>query len=95
MGAPALAQLGECERALDWISRALTVGPDDPHTQYNVACAYAMLGEVEPALEMIERWALKANAATKKWLADETEFDSLGSHPRFQALVEPLGECSA
>lgn len=87
MGAPGLAQLGEREQALDWISRALTVSPDDAHTQYNVACAYAMLGMADPALDLIERWAAQSNAETRKWLVDEAEFASLRGHSRFEALL--------
>ena len=45
LGAGALARLGETERALEWVSRALTIAPDDPLTQFNAACTYSVLGE--------------------------------------------------
>jgi adenylate cyclase len=45
LGATALARLGETARAKDWVSLALSLEPDDLMTQYNAACAYALMGE--------------------------------------------------
>ena len=45
LGAPALAALGEREKAIAWITRALEIDPDDNITRYNAACTYALLGE--------------------------------------------------
>ncbi len=35
--------------------RALATNPDDIFTQYNVACVYSLLGDIEPALDLLER----------------------------------------
>jgi adenylate cyclase len=90
IGAGALARLGERTRALDWCSRALAIAPDDPLTLYNVACGYALLGELDLTINVLERWRPRSNAKTKDWVRRETDFDLLQGTPRFQAFLESL-----
>src|SRR5436853_864039 len=45
LGIAALLKLGENDRAREWMSRALAIDPDDPMTQYNLACGYTRAGE--------------------------------------------------
>ncbi|PYK81645.1 MAG: adenylate/guanylate cyclase domain-containing protein, partial [Verrucomicrobia bacterium] len=47
LGANALATLGEKDRAREWAARALAIDPDDVLIQYNVACVYSLLGDLE------------------------------------------------
>ena len=91
IGAGALVRLGERTRALEWCARALTIAPDDPLTLYNVACSYALLGELDLTLDVLERWRPRANAKTKSWVRGDTDFDSLRSNPRFQEFLDNLG----
>ena len=72
------------------MSRALTIAPDDPLTQFNAACDYSLLGEIEPALALLERWAVKAPATSGYALVD-SDFKNIYDHPRFQALLTKLG----
>jgi hypothetical protein len=44
----------------------LAIAPEDPLTLYNVACDYALLGELDLALEVLERWRPRANATGAK-----------------------------
>jgi adenylate cyclase len=90
LGAGALIELGECDRAKEWLSRAMSIDPDDILTQYNVACAYAQLGELEPAFDMLERFLPHANHETKSWIKHDSDFDPLRSHPRYQRVLELL-----
>ena len=91
IGAGALARLGERTRALEWCARALTIAPDDPLTLYNVACGYALLGEMDLTLDVLERWRPRANVQTKSWMRGDSDFDSLRDHPRFQKFLDKLG----
>ena len=77
IGAGALVRLGERTRALEWCARALAIAPDDPLTLYNVACSYALMGELDLALGVLERWRPRANAKTKTWIRGDTDFDPL------------------
>ena len=62
--------------------RALALAPDDHVTQYNVACVYALLGEVERALDLLERTMPGASAHRWAWMARDADFDPLRGHPR-------------
>ncbi len=90
LGAGALAKLGELERALEWTARALTIDPDGALTQYNAACNYVLLLEVDKALILLERWIAEAHMATKKWLLTDSDFDGIRDHPRFKALITQI-----
>jgi adenylate cyclase len=87
LGAGALAKLGETARARDWASLALSLDPDDLKTQYNAACAYALLGDAETALELLERCVPRVRGRLRTRIQHDSDLDSLRSHPRFQALL--------
>ena len=55
LGAIALAHFGERDRAREWADRALAIDPDDLIAQYNVACVYAQLGDLEEAMDLLEK----------------------------------------
>ena len=87
LGAGALARLGERDRALEWMTRALTIAPDDPLTNYNVACDYVLLGDTEKALDLLERWVARAKPGALGWLQHDTDLDPIRDHPRFKPLL--------
>lgn len=92
LGSAILAALGQRAQAMGWAERAMTIDPDDPHTQFNVACTYALLDEPDLAVDMLERWASRANKATLQWLRFDTDFSTLHDHPRFQRLLDMTGQ---
>ncbi len=91
LGAAALLAIGETDRSKEWLSRALAIDPDDILTQYNVACVYSLLGEIEPAFNLLERLLPHANHETKAWIKHDSDFDALRSHPRYQKVLELIG----
>jgi adenylate cyclase len=90
LGAGALARLGETARARDWASLALSLDPDDLLTQYNTACAYALIGEDEAAIDLLERSVPRIRGALRTRIRHDSDLDSLRSHPRFQVLVQKM-----
>lgn len=88
LGAIALAGLGESERAREWAASALAIDPDDVLTQYNVACVYSLLGEAQPALDLLDRLLPQANHETKAWLQHDSDLAPLHGHPRWQKILE-------
>ena len=82
-----LAVLGETERAREWLSFALAIEPDDFLTVYNVACGHALLGDLDSALELLERALPSAREDTKAWLRHDRDLDPLREHPRFVELL--------
>ncbi len=86
LGAGAYVLLGERELGLERVTRALELYPDDFTTLYNVACAYARAGEPERALDALER-AVAPGRGFRKWIENDSDFDSLRADPRFQEIV--------
>jgi adenylate cyclase len=91
LGAGSLIRLGDYERAREWMARALMIAPDNPLTLYNVACDHALLGEVDRALELLERWKPRASTHSKDWVRSDTDFDGIRDDPRFQEFLKHLG----
>ena len=88
LGACALAFLGERERALEWLARALAIDPDDNQARYNAACAYSLLGEFNRAIDLLEVFLPKVGPDAKLWFKSDSDLDPIRSHPRYQKLLE-------
>jgi adenylate cyclase len=85
-GAATNATLKRRERALELITGALTLQPDSPGTLYNIACAYARLGETDKALELLDRW-VDIGAGSAAWIREDPDVNSLRELPRFAAIL--------
>jgi adenylate cyclase len=90
LGAGALVRLGEIDRGREWLARAVAIDPDDTNTQYNAACTYAQLGDIEAALDLLERTLPKMGPGGRNWAKHDSDFESLRNHPRFQQLFNRL-----
>ena len=86
MGAAALMELGERDKALDWTRRAEKMEPDDPSVMYNVACDYALLEMKGEALGALTK-AIDNGFGHWKWIEHDTTLDSLRNEPEFVALL--------
>jgi adenylate cyclase len=91
LGVAALLELGENDRAREWISRALAIDPDDIWTQYNVACGYTKLGDIDAALDLLERSLPRAGPELAQWVKHDSDLDPLRNHPRYQKILELIG----
>jgi adenylate cyclase len=88
LGAGCAIDAGQPELGLEWLERARAGSPDDPVTYYNIACAYAGLGEIDKALECLEKSMYGISAASLEWMENDSDLDPLRDHPRYKALVE-------
>src|SRR5882724_8231585 len=73
LGTAALLELGENDRAREWISRALALDPDDPLTQYNLACGYSNLGEIDAAFDLLERSLPRGGPEVRQWIKHDSD----------------------
>jgi TolB-like protein/Flp pilus assembly protein TadD len=87
MGAAALVDMGEPERAARWVSRALLVDSEEPIIQYNAACVYLSLGRNEDALKCLEA-SVGQGGLSGDWAKNDPDLDPLRGDPRFEALVD-------
>ncbi len=86
MGAAIFAELGEPERAEEWVRRALLIDSDEPIIEYNAACVYTSLGKYDDAIACLESSVL-SDALSKSWVENDPDLDPLRHNPRFQALM--------
>jgi adenylate cyclase len=91
LGIAALLEIGENDRAREWMARALAIDPDDPLAQYNLACGYTKLGDFNDALDLLERALPRVGPELRQWFKYDSDFEPLRSHPRFQQLLATLG----
>jgi adenylate cyclase len=90
LGAPCLIEIGELDRAREWIARALTIEPNNALTNYNAACGYAQLGDIDQALDLLERGLPNSGPEWSRWIEHDSSLDPLRNHSRYRALLEIL-----
>jgi superkiller protein 3 len=73
--------------ALEGFERRLRLGADEPFSRYYAACAYAVRGDVDPALNYLERAIRLRRRFTIARARIEPEFDGLRGERRFRDLV--------
>jgi serine/threonine protein kinase/Flp pilus assembly protein TadD len=89
LGSNCLSMFGEKDQALQWARRALEMDPTDSGVLYNVACAYALLGETQDAVTCLEK-AVANGFGHKAWLEHDADLNSLRSDARFDALLQKM-----
>jgi len=85
LGAGALLDLGERERAFEWAERALAIDPSDPSIRYNMGCFYAKAGEVDKAFE-----CLRDSITSRSWAENDPDLEKIREDPRYQAFLDTL-----
>jgi serine/threonine protein kinase/Flp pilus assembly protein TadD len=94
MGANGLVALGEKDKGLDWARRARKIDPDDPMLLYNLGCFYSLAGDIEVAIDCLER-AVAGGLLQKGWYENDGDLDPLRDHPRFKALLEKMEDAGS
>ncbi len=91
LGAGSLAKLGDRARALEWVGRAVAVAADgsDVSLTYNAACVYALIGEKNAAIELLET-NIARGFGKRDWMEHDSDLDSLRDDPRFVTLLAKL-----
>jgi tetratricopeptide (TPR) repeat protein len=78
---------GRAEEALRQVGMVLAIGTSDPHTIFNIACIYAVLGKKREALDALKR---AADAGYGEWesAARDPDLASLHGDPEFERWLE-------
>src|SRR6476659_2395352 len=90
LGSGALIEIGEFDRAREWIARALALEPDNPITHYNAACSYALLGDIDKAFELLESGIAMGGPEWHRWIEHDSMLDPLRHYPRYPVLLETI-----
>jgi len=88
LGATVLAFLGDRDQSLEWLARSLATDPNDINIQYNAACTYALLGEIDRAIDALEVWMPQVGEEMRLWFKNDSDLDSIRAHPRYLRLLE-------
>ena len=78
-----LVTSGQPEKAVEYAERAYAISPEV--CRYNVACALAMAGQTDRALDLLEIHARKA-AVQLDWLEHDSDWDGVHDDPRFEEI---------
>lgn len=88
-GAQNLCLVGETKKGKELAERALGQDQDEPVVLYNVACFYALQGDVDRAIELLTK-AVDHGWGDREWLETDSDLDSLRGDGRFKALIERI-----
>jgi adenylate cyclase len=88
-------RIGRASEAAQYFDRAIRLfdarvgkGADDPFTRYYIACAHALGGDSDRALDSLERVAAKFPALTAARVRRDPDLESLRGEPRFERIAE-------
>ncbi|MHC4650621.1 MAG: DJ-1/PfpI family protein, partial [Planctomycetota bacterium] len=85
-----LHAMGDFAEAAPAHRRAAELSWFPQRAYYNLACAYAMLGEKDKALDALGK-AIAAGFADRQWMEQDSELDGIRADPRFKAIVDRMG----
>jgi adenylate cyclase len=86
MGASALQTLGKLTEAEEWVQTSLSKSPRDSVITYNAACFYALVGDVDRALDYLAQSA-DVGCLNLDWLEQDSDLDSIRDNPRFEEII--------
>jgi adenylate cyclase len=89
MAANGLTALGNHPLGREWARRALQMRPADSMVLYNVGCIFSLLGDIEEAIDCLER-AAAHGLRQIGWYQHDSNLDPLRGHPRFERLLQEL-----
>lgn len=89
LGAGALIDDGQTQRALEWSKRCLDLHPNDTSALVNVACVHARVGQKSEALDLLDR-VLARGCGKRDWIVNDPDYASLRDEPRFRQLLGQL-----
>jgi adenylate cyclase len=92
LAAGALLTLGDKAAAREAIEKAMALDSDDPGMLYNGACFFARAGELERALDCLER-SPASRLPAREWMENDSDLQNLRDHPRFLALLAQSDRC--
>ena len=86
LGAFALLRLGQDDEADTWMYNCIMYAKPCSASIYNAACFYAHKGELDKALDYLEK-SVGAGIINKQWILHDMDLDPLRKLPRFNDIV--------
>ena len=89
LGAGALLDDEQPDRALEWSRRAFVHYPDDTSALVNIACVHARMDQRDEALGLLER-VFTRGCGRRDWVEHDPDYSNLRGEPRFHRLLGGL-----
>jgi len=90
VGALALIELGEIDRAKEWAARAEAIEDKDTVALYNLACVASHLQHADKAFNLLERVIQHRRPLWRKWIENDSDLDGIRNHPRWPEFIAQL-----
>ena len=89
IGASALAESGQVDRAREWIRRALLLDPDNVSMRYNLVCALVVeLRDYDQALDILPPYFEQVSSRSHlRHLEADPDLDPIRDDPRFKEML--------
>lgn len=91
MAAGLMMHLGVGDGGREEIETALRMRSDDFDVLYNAACYYALAGDADRSLDLLEE-AVSRGRGFLEWIEHDSDFEKVAHLPRFREIVERLRE---
>ena len=82
-------KLGNKQAGLESLRKAQAASPESSNVFYNSACFHSVAGDVETALDCLEK-AADLGARNKRMWETDLDFANIKDHPRFRALLDRI-----
>jgi adenylate cyclase len=89
-GVFALAELGETDRAREWVERAILLDPENVNLRYNLGCSMIRLGDFDAAFAILEPVFAESSFEALEWYREDSDLDPIRAMPRFEAMMNAL-----
>lgn len=89
LSASLLMQRGRRQEGTARLEEALTIRPTDFAVLYNAACSFALVGDSDRALDLLDR-AVGTGRGFRAWIEHDPDLDSLRDLPRFKEILARL-----
>ena len=89
LGAGALVDDEQPERALSWARKAIELYPGDTSALVNIACVHARLDQRDEALDALEIVCTRG-CGQRDWIEHDPDYGNLRGEPRFHRLLGGL-----
>jgi len=89
IGANQFSNIGELDKGEKMAEEALVRGENEPLVLYNVACFYALRGDIERSVDLLET-AVERGWGDRAWLETDSDLESLRDNARFRKLLQGI-----
>lgn len=85
--ADAALELNEPQWAANLCHQALIIDPDNGHAFYQLGCAYTQMGQLDDAIDYLEK-AIARSENYREKIADDSALDQLRDYATFQKIIK-------